>query len=212
MGWGKQTGANTKALSPEDVITMHSMLAYLAPLALLLPLGTSGDLDLNWGKKRADLDSAEVEMTAGPSSKIREASNTEILLPPDIAYQVRIERRVTVRISPRRSAPRQNLMGDLEQPSTPVRYQEGENTDCVSINSIAGVQTGSGNRLVLYLRDQNMISARLEKSCRARDFYSGFYVERQDDGNICINRDKLLSRAGAKCELSGMRELVPVAI
>ena len=54
-----------------------------------------------------------------------------------------------------------------------------------------------------------MISARLEKSCRARDFYSGFYVERREDGNICINRDKLLSRAGAKCEVSRMRELIP---
>lgn len=189
---------------------MPSMLAYLAPLALILPIGVSDSFAVGKGDDSAQLDPREVEIMSGPSSKLEEAANGLSVLPPSIAYQVRIERRVTVRISPRRTAPRQNLTADLEQAPQPIRYEEGENTDCVSINSIAGVQTGSGNRLVLYLRDRRMISARLEKSCRARDFYSGFYVERGEDGNICVNRDKLQSRAGAKCELNRMRELTPI--
>lgn len=82
--------------------------------------------------------------------------------------------------------------------------------DCVPVGDIAGVQTGGGNQLVLFLRDRRMVSARLEKACRARDFYSGFYLERNEDGKLCVDRDKLQSRAGANCELSRMRELVPV--
>lgn len=190
---------------------MPSMLAYLAPLALILPIGVSDGFSMGKEDDSAQLDPREVEIMSGPSSKLETAANSLSVLPPSVAYQVRIERRVTVRISPRRGAPRQNLTADLEQqPPQPIRYEEGENTECVSINSIAGVQTGSGNRLVLYLRDRRMISARLEKSCRARDFYSGFYVERGEDGNICVNRDKLQSRAGAKCELNRMRELTPI--
>ena len=67
-----------------------------------------------------------------------------------------------------------------------------------------------GNRLVLYLRDQRMISVNLEKSCRARDFYSGFYVEKSKDGRLCVDRDKLQSRTGARCEVEAMRQLVEV--
>ena len=189
---------------------MPSVFAYFAPLALLLPIGASGDLASQWADDPAKLDPREVERISGPTDKLQAASNTQAVLPLDVSYQVRIERRVTVRIAPRSRAPRQNLMADLEQSPQPIRYEEGDNANCISINSIAGVQTGSGDRLVLYLRDRRMISARLEKSCRARDFYSGFYVEPGEDGQICVKRDKLQSRAGAKCELDRMRELIPI--
>jgi hypothetical protein len=55
-----------------------------------------------------------------------------------------------------------------------------------------------------------MISVNLEKSCRARDFYSGFYVERRKDGRLCVDRDELQSRTGARCEVESMRRLVEV--
>ena len=78
------------------------------------------------------------------------------------------------------------------------------------MKALPGVQTGSGNRLVLFLRDQRMISVNLEKSCRARDFYSGFYVERNKDGRLCVDRDKVQSRTGMRCEVEAMRQLVEV--
>ena len=61
-----------------------------------------------------------------------------------------------------------------------------------------------------FLRDRRMLSVNLEKSCRARDFYSGFYVEKNKDGQLCISRDKLQSRTGARCEIETMRQLVEV--
>ncbi|MEE4316025.1 MAG: hypothetical protein V2I74_03480 [Erythrobacter sp.] len=125
-----------------------------------------------------------------------------------IARQVRIEQRVVVRIAPQRPAARQNMLAELPQRAIPRRLEETRKEKCVPLDGIAGVQTGSGNRLVLFLRDERMISVNLEKSCRARDFYSGFYVEKNKDGRLCGDRDKLQSRTGMRCEVEAMRQLV----
>lgn len=81
---------------------------------------------------------------------------------------------------------------------------------CVPIGEIGGVQAQRENRLLFLMRDRQIVSAALEKGCRARDFYSGFYVERSNDGLICSRRDLLQSRAGAKCEISRFRRFIPV--
>jgi hypothetical protein len=54
-----------------------------------------------------------------------------------------------------------------------------------------------------------MVTAELERTCHARDFYSGFYLERNSDGMVCVDRDTLLSRSGTNCKLSRIRQLVP---
>jgi len=116
-----------------------------------------------------------------------------------------------VRISPRPQTARQDLMADLAPPCAPTtRLEERKMEKCIPVANVAGVQTGSGNRLILFLRDQRVVTASLEKSCRARDFYSGFYVEKNKDGMICVDRDKLQSRSGANCEVARMRQLVAV--
>jgi hypothetical protein len=79
---------------------------------------------------------------------------------------------------------------------------------CVSVSNISGVQPDNGGRLILFLRDRRMVSAVLERACRARDFYSGFYIERTTDGQLCVDRDTLLSRSGANCKLTRIRQLV----
>jgi len=81
---------------------------------------------------------------------------------------------------------------------------------CLSVEEISGVQTGNGNRLLLFLNDRRIVMLGLERACRARDFYSGFYVERREDGKLCVQRDKLHSRSGAKCEVERMRQLIAV--
>ena len=115
--------------------------------------------------------------------------------------QTQVQQRFIIRISPRsRAAPL--------PPQMPTRVVEQKMGKCISVNSIVAVQTRGANDLVLYTRDRQMISAQLEKSCSARDFYSGFYVEPSKDGKLCIKRDKLQSRNGAKCEISKFSRLV----
>ncbi|ODT01835.1 MAG: hypothetical protein ABS49_00425 [Erythrobacter sp. SCN 62-14] len=132
------------------------------------------------------------------------------MLEQQILSQVRIEQRVVVRISPQPMAVRQELAAQAFERELVNRYEERKIGKCLPLESIAAVQTGGANRLVLFLRDQRMVSLSLEKGCRARDFYSGFYVERHKDGRLCIERDQLQSRSGAICEIERLRQLVEI--
>lgn len=128
-----------------------------------------------------------------------------------VAQQVRIEQRVVVRISPHPVSNRQELAAQAFEREIANRYQERRIGKCLPLESIAGVQTAGGNRIVLFLRDARMISVSLDKSCRSRDFYSGFYVERHQDGRLCIERDQLQARTGTKCEIERLRQLVEIS-
>lgn len=124
---------------------------------------------------------------------------------PQARGRLRIEQRVFVRIAPRAVATRRNMLAQL--PVRARRYEEKKPERCVPVAQIAGVETGSGNRLLLFMRDAGIMSVNLEKACRARDFYAGFYVERNKDGKLCVARDTLQSRNGARCDIARMMEL-----
>lgn len=124
--------------------------------------------------------------------------------------QVRIEQHMSIRISPLSrpmTLPPQFMM-DLPRREIAPRMVERNIGRCVPVSSISGVQPDSGGRLILFLRDRRMVSAVLERACRARDFYSGFYIERTSDGRLCVDRDTLLSRSGANCKLTRIRQLI----
>ncbi|QDH34610.1 hypothetical protein [Porphyrobacter sp. YT40] len=190
---------------------MHSLLVLAAPVALMVPwLAQSGDVSGEAGALSAasapQCDAAraaedDAPPLVNPLSAMHQSST---------ARQVRIEQRVVVRITPTAPSSRGTPLASLPQRAVSPRFEERGKEKCVALDSIAGVQTGSGNRLVLFLRDRRMISVNLEKSCRARDFYSGFYVERNKDGRLCVDRDRLQSRTGARCEVEVMRQLVEV--
>jgi hypothetical protein len=122
--------------------------------------------------------------------------------------QVRIERRVIVRISPRMPLQTEGAAGSAAT-TAPRRFEERRMGKCVSIKGISGVQISPQDRLLLFMRDHHIVSVRLQKSCSARDFYSGFYVENSPDGMICAGRDTLHSRAGVNCEVAKLHRLVP---
>ncbi len=190
---------------------MHTLLTLAAPLALMLPMvaetvGVPGEGDASEGALLRCDASAGQGFPPGPELlnpllAMRQSSS---------ARQIRIEQRVVVRITPQPLAARQNLLAEMPMRDSAPRFEERGKEKCVPLEDIAGVQTGSGNRLVLFLRDRRMLSVNLEKSCRARDFYSGFYVEKNKDGRLCVSRDKLQSRSGARCEVEVMRQLVAV--
>lgn len=177
---------------------MNPFLAFVAPLALLVPALGGG----------ADVPRAELLPEAQPAPVVK-GEVVGQFDPADvpIAAQVRIEQRVVVRISPPGPALRQSLVPTLAPPELP-RMKERKMGKCVAVGGIAAVQPNGDSRLLLFMRDRRLVSARLEKACRARDFYSGFYLERSGDGMLCVDRDKLHSRAGANCEITRMRQLV----
>ncbi|QIQ85825.1 hypothetical protein [Erythrobacter sp.] len=201
---------------------MPSLLAYAAPLALLVPMmGQGMDVPLadraegQEGIVRVDegIDREEPEQAsprALPPAPLPATAPLSAFREGQVAHQVRIEQRVVVRISPARPTTRQQLLATLPREEVATRYEERKMAKCLPVERIAGVQTGSGNRLVLFLKDKRMVTVNLEKTCRARDFYSGFYVEKNEDGKLCVDRDRIKSRTGLKCEVERMRQLVAV--
>jgi hypothetical protein len=128
----------------------------------------------------------------------------------DRAEQVSIQQSVTIRINPR-PAPGPMLPAmfapGFDQGGEP-RYVERRFGKCLPINSIFGVQPVTSDKLLLILNDRRMITAQLEKGCQARQFYSGFLIKRNADGQVCSSRDALQSRSGASCQVTGFRQII----
>lgn len=195
---------------------MSFVAALLAPLALLLPMPTA--LGQQQGERAAvpaEPPAAGLALPMEAGLPVFDALDATIFQQISQSFQapgqnqVRIEQRMTIRIAPAPAAPPQaNMLMDLPQRPLPPRMTERDIGRCLPMNGIAGVQVGQGNRLILFMRDRRVVSAALERSCSARDYYSGFYVERSTDGQICVRRDSLMSRSGANCKLSQLRQLV----
>lgn len=198
---------------------MSYAFALLSPFALLLPV--AGTTDTNAQAPVKAETPAEQQAPAGTSDSqvpIEKAavrtfqdwpfSFVSQSFRPQSVYQVRIEQRMTIRVSPRRAPVRQNMFMGVPNAAIGPNFVERRIGNCLPVGDIAGVQTNGGSSLILYMRDNRIISADLERSCRARDFYSGFYLSRSDDGRLCVNRDTLQSRSGANCKLTRIRQLV----
>jgi hypothetical protein len=63
--------------------------------------------------------------------------------------------------------------------------------------------------LIPFIRDNHRYRARLEKGCDSIGFYSGFYVEPDEDGSLCSGRDELQARSGLSCAIDSFRRLIP---
>ena len=126
-------------------------------------------------------------------------------------HQVRIVRTFTIRISAGGPMMPPNVLVSLPQDGAPAHFKARRMGKCVAWGGIAAVQGGDDNRLLLFMRDQRIISADLDKACSARDFYAGFLFTRTADGQLCVNRDELQARSGAHCRMRRMRALSEVA-
>ncbi len=130
---------------------------------------------------------------------------------PSLQNQVRIERRVVIRIGPARPQARREMLSDLPRRPMRTRFEEVEYGDCVDAEGVVGVQPTNDNRLLFFTQDENILAAALEDGCSARAFYAGFYIERSEDGQLCVARDRLQSRAGASCEVDEFTRLVAIS-
>ena len=162
---------------------MQSIAQILAPLLLLLP---------GLGVVEASRDKEFPVVSHQPLS----------------AEQVSIQQRVTIRINPRPAPMPLDAMFDSAMDRAGPRFTERKMGKCLAMDSIAGVQPIDNSRLLLLLRDRRMVTAKLEKGCQGREFYSGFIVARNSDAQICAGRDRLQSRSGMGCQVSGFRQVV----
>jgi hypothetical protein len=202
---------------------MNPLSGLIVQMLALLPVGAvapdlPGRVQERPGVEQHSLDAGLIPAPPAPPSPSADrglepfAAAASALRQQEAVAQVRIEQRIVIRIAP--GVPshdprdeRRSLFGPAGRPLNP-RLEERKMTQCLAVAGIAGVQPDGPSRLMLFMRDQRIISAALEKTCNARDFYSGFLVERSTDGMICAGRDKLLSRSGSNCALGKLRQLV----
>ncbi len=191
---------------------MLLMAAFLAPALALAPAG-KGDASAD-GTVRAASTFANPEVSANAAETPIETPErpatgwmaAEAWRADRNAHQVRIRQEITIRVSPRRNT--REMVADWRT-VMPRKMEQREIGKCIPARSIVAVQTISTRDLVLYLSDNRMIRAQLRKSCSARDFYLGFQIQPNKDGNLCVGRDILRTRNGAACKIGAIRQLVP---
>ena len=180
--------------------------AFLAPALALSPLGASDaatPMPVLEGTAAASEAPLDTRRPSTPGWSMFEAWREEME-----AHQVRIRQEIMIRVSPRRESSRE-LIANWRQ-VLPRSYEQRDIGKCIPARKLVAVQTVSSRDLVLYLSDSRMIRAQLRKSCNARDFYLGSYMESNKDGELCAGRDTLRARNGATCKIGAIRQLVPV--
>ncbi len=180
---------------------MPNALVFIAPFALLFPTPAAEQHD------RVGLLPDEASAANGAGDPALGWAIIESLTTEPVQNQVRIEQRVTIRISPVTTSPRLSMMPDTRRIALDD-LEERNAGKCIALRSIKAVQPSRTNRLLLFTHDRSVMSLRLKKNCFAQDFYSGFYVEPRSDGMLCVDRDILRSRTGANCELTEINRLV----
>lgn len=117
--------------------------------------------------------------------------------------QLSIEQRVIIRVPMAKGRAPTRVV-----PKSDERWEEKKGPRCVALRSIRGASIVVSNGVDLILADKHRYRARLERGCDSASFYSGFYVEPDEDGSLCSGRDELQARSGASCGIDSFRRLV----
>jgi len=117
-----------------------------------------------------------------------------------IIAQIQVQRNSIVRVPP--AAP------PSRRPQA-VRWKEKGAPNCIRWSNMAAAMVSSPTTIDLIVRGGTRYRVKLEKSCQAIDFYSGFYVKATKDGQVCEDRDSIHSRSGGECVIGKFKTLVP---
>ena len=124
-------------------------------------------------------------------------------------FQMRIEQRIIIRVPRQSISPASSpVLGSLK--SRPIKFDEQKIGKCLIMDRFVASRPGGGSKenLELVTRDGSVVRAYLGGGCLAREFYAGAYMERPSDGKLCVDRDLMHARTGAKCEIDKFRLLV----
>ena len=118
---------------------------------------------------------------------------------PTLYAQLIIRERIMIRTS--------RVPDDTTVEPRQTRWKESHGPKCIQARSIAGAALLGQKSVDLILRDNRRLRARLERSCPALDYYYGFYITPNPDGQVCADRDVIRSRMGGECQIDRFRLL-----
>lgn len=95
------------------------------------------------------------------------------------------------------------------RPAPSDGWVEHKAARCVPVQRIAAVTVMASDSVDLLMSDGKRLRAKLGSDCPALDFYSGIYVNPDQDGQLCARRDWIRSRSGGQCQVMAFRALLP---
>jgi hypothetical protein len=132
-----------------------------------------------------------------------------------IVYQSVVQQTIIIRVPPQSQPTNFNASTQKggNRKSTPpqqIEWKDRKAPKCLPMRNVVAVQVTRKDSIDLITRERQRLRAQLDGRCRGQDFYSGFYMERSKDGQLCEDRDILQTRSGLKCEVDKFRLMVPV--
>lgn len=98
----------------------------------------------------------------------------------------------------------------LGRPPPEVTWKEKRGPRCIVAADLAGALVSGPGIVDLVLTGDRRVRAKLDGRCEPLDFYSGFYLRPDADGQICAGRDAIRARSGISCQIDAFRTLKPV--
>ena len=88
------------------------------------------------------------------------------------------------------------------------KWVEKKGPKCVPVADIQRAMLSGSAQVDFILANRARIRAQFEEGCPALDFYTGFYLQHEDD-RLCARRDSVHSRMGGSCTIERFKLLVP---
>jgi hypothetical protein len=90
-----------------------------------------------------------------------------------------------------------------------IEWVEHKGPKCIPVAAIRRALLSGSEEVDFVLASRARIRARFDEDCPALDFYGGFYLQPQDDEQLCVRRDAIHSRMGGSCTIQRFRFLEP---
>jgi hypothetical protein len=121
--------------------------------------------------------------------------------------QFSFHQRIIIRVPVMPAPPPPRAIADIPQGPPPHWVEHGA-PKCLPLDHLTGAAVTGADSVDLMMDDGQRMRAVLDVDCPALDFYSGFYLTRNQDGKVCAERDQIHSRSGAACPIQKFRKLV----
>jgi hypothetical protein len=89
-----------------------------------------------------------------------------------------------------------------------VWVERNKGPKCIPAYAIRRALSAGPNQVDFVLANRARVRAQFDEDCPALDFYTGFYLQPEDE-RLCAGRDAIHSRMGGSCTIDKFKQLVP---
>jgi hypothetical protein len=89
-----------------------------------------------------------------------------------------------------------------------IEWIEKKGPKCIPAGAIRQALLSGSEQVDFILVNHARVRAKFDEDCPALDFYTGFYLQPQDE-RVCAGRDAIHSRIGGSCTIERFSQLIP---